>query len=149
MCYLDTEHWQQNQNQERQMEFLSVIIAAVASYAFGAIWYMTLAERWMAASGVERDAEGQPANRKSPLPYIVSFVCAVIVAGMMRHIFGLSGIDTLGAGLIGGMGIGLFLASPWIATNYTFAGRPSALIAIDTGYATIGCTIMGAVLTLM
>jgi hypothetical protein len=70
----------------------------------------------------------------------------VIVAGMMRHIFSLSGIDTFGGGLMGGFGLGLFIATPWIATNYGFAGRPKELTLIDGGYATIGCTIMGIVL---
>jgi len=129
------------------MEILSVIAAAAASYVFGAIWYMSLAKPWMAASGVKLGEDGQPENRSNPVPYIVSFVCAIIVAGMMRHIFTLSGIDMLGEGLVAGLGIGLFLATPWIATNYTFAGRPKALIVIDGGYATIGCAVMGAVLT--
>ncbi|GGE55730.1 DUF1761 domain-containing protein [Actibacterium pelagium] len=128
------------------MEFLSVIFAAVASYAFGAIWYMVLAPKWVAASGVEVGEDGQPANRKDPKPYIISFVASVVVAGMMRHIFSLSGIDTFGVGLIGGLGLGLFIATPWIATNYGFAGRPKELTLIDGGYATIGCTIMGIVL---
>jgi len=130
------------------MEFLSVIVAAIASYAFGAAWYMSLAKPWMAATGVEVGEDGQPANNKDPKPYIISFVASVIVAGMMRHIFGLSGIDTVGAGLISGLGLGLFIAAPWIATNYSFADRPKALTLIDGGYATIGCTIMGIVLTL-
>ncbi|WP_321830426.1 DUF1761 domain-containing protein [Thalassovita sp.] len=131
------------------MEILSVIAAAAASYVFGAIWYMSLAKPWMTASGVKLGEDGQPENRSNPVPYIVSFVCAIIVAGMMRHIFTLSGIDMLGEGLVAGLGIGLFLATPWIATNYTFAGRPKALIVIDGGYATIGCAVMGAVLTLL
>lgn len=131
------------------MEVISVVAAAAASYIFGAIWYMSLAKPWMASSGVEVGEDGQPANRSNPVPYIVSFVCAVIVAGMMRHMFALAGIDELGKGVVAGLGIGLFLATPWIATNYTFSGRPKALIVIDGGYATIGCMVMGAVLTLL
>lgn len=130
------------------MEILSVIVAAIASYAAGAVWYMSLAKPWMAASGVAVGEDGQPENRSDPKPYIVSFVCSIIVAGMMRHVFALAGIDELAKGLTAGLGIGLFMAAPWIATNYTFAGRPRSLILIDGGYATIGCTVMGAVLTL-
>ena len=130
------------------MELLNVLAAAIASYAFGAVWYMTLAKPWMAASGVAVGNDGQPKNRANPIPYIVSIICTIIVAGMMRHVFSLAGIDTAGKGLIAGLGIGLFLVMPWIATNYTFADRPKALILIDGGYATIGCTIIGLVLTL-
>jgi hypothetical protein len=130
------------------MEFINVIAAAVAAYAFGAVWYMTLAKPWMAAAGIEVGEDGQPKNRSNPVPYVVSVICLIVVAGMMRHIFSLAGIDTAGKGLIAGLGIGLFLATPWIVTNYTFSDKPNALKLIDGGYATIGCTIIGLVLTL-
>ena len=70
------------------MGFLAVIAAAVASFVFGSIWYMSLAKPWMAASGVDLDENGNPANRSNPVPYITSFLCALLVAGMMRHVFG-------------------------------------------------------------
>ena len=130
------------------MEFISIFAAAFASYAFGAIWYMVNTKAWVAASGVELGENGQPKDRSNPMPYIVSFICTVIVAGMMRHIFALAGIDSLAKGVVAGLGVGLFLVTPWVVTNYTFAGRPRALSLIDGGYATIGCAIMGAVLTL-
>jgi len=131
------------------MELISVIAAALASYAFGAIWYMALAKPWMAASGIETGPDGRPTNASNPVPYIVAAICALVIAGMMRHIFALSGIDSPGKGLVTGFGLGLFIATPWIAINYTFSGRTRALLLIDGGYATIGCTIMGLVLTLL
>jgi hypothetical protein len=131
------------------MEFLNVIVAAVASFAFGAVWYMSLAKPWMEAAGIECDETGtKPANQSDPIPYITSFLASIAVAGMMRHMFSLSGIDTLGKGLVAGFGIGLFLVTPWIATNYGFSGKPRKLLLIDGGYATFGCTIIGIVLTL-
>jgi len=131
------------------MEFINVVAAAIASFAFGAVWYMSLAKPWMAASGVELDATGQqPANRSDPVPYITSFLAAILVAGMMRHIFALSGIDTVGKGVVSGFGIGLFLVTPWIATFYGFGAKPRKLLLIDGGYATFGCAVIGLVLTL-
>lgn len=128
------------------MEFLIVIGAGLASYVFGAVWYMTLANKWMAAAGIEADESGRPPNA-GPMPYLVALVCAVLVAGMMRHIFALSSIETVGAGLTSGLGIGLFLVTPWIATNYVFADRNRRLIWIDGGFATGGCALIGVVLT--
>lgn len=127
------------------MEFIAIVVAAAASYAFGAVWYMVLAKPWMKAAGVEADENGKPANANQPWPYIAAFLCALIVSGMMRHVFALSGIDTLASGLVAGLGIGLFFATPWIITNYGFANRPRILMAIDGGYATIGCMMMGFV----
>jgi len=130
------------------MEFLGVLVAAVAGYAFGAVWYMVLAKPWMAASGVAIGDDGKPANASNPIPYIIAFGSAALAAGMMRHVFSLSGIETLDKGLVSGLGIGLFLAVPWLLTCYSFSGRPFRLLMIDGGYATIASGIMGAVLTL-
>jgi hypothetical protein len=103
----------------------------------------------MAASGVAIGPNGRPANASRPGPYIISVISAILVAGMMRHVFQLAGIDTVAAGGVAGLGIGLFMATPWLMTCYGFAGRPFGLVLIDGGYASIGSAIIGAVLTLV
>ena len=126
------------------MGILAVLVAAAASYAWGAVWYMVMAKPWMAAAGItEADI-----NRKDPTPFIISGIATILVAGMMRHIFASSGIDGFMGGLMGGFGLGIFIATPWIVTNYAFSMRPRALMLIDGAYATVGCTIMGIVLGL-
>ena len=130
------------------MEFLSVIVAAAASFVLGAVYYGALAKPWLEASGVECDESGKPKGGQSPMIFAMAFALQLIVAGMMPHVFSLSGIETLGAGLIGGAGIGLFFISPWIMINNAYAGRPFKLTLIDGGYATFGCAVIGAVLTL-
>ena len=126
------------------MEYVGVLVAAVASYAFGAAWYMVLGKQWMVAAGVTPEE----VERKNPVPFIISFVAAILVAGMMRHAFEQAGISTPNKGLWSGFGLGAFIAAPWIITNYAFAGRPMRLMFIDGLYAIIGCTIMGLILTL-
>ncbi len=127
------------------MGLLSVVVAAVAAFAFGAGYYMVLAKPWMAAAAIEVGPDGKPVN-ESPIPYIVSFICILLVAGMMRHTFALSGIDTLGKGLQSGFGIGLFFITPWIFINTGYSNRPWKLAVIDGGYATAAATIIGGVL---
>lgn len=130
------------------MGVVSVISAGLASWIFGAVWYGAMSKAWMQASGVAIGDDGRPANAKSPAPYIISLVSALLVAGMMRHAFALSGIETVAASAVSGFGIGAFWATPWIATNNGFAGRPWRLTAIDGVYVTGGCTVMGVVLGL-
>lgn len=129
------------------MELISVIVAAAAGFGFGAIWYMALAKPWTKAAGIEVDENGKPLNT-SAAPYIMAAIAMVLVAGMMRHVFALAGIDTFGKGLISGLGIGLFFISPWIMINNGYGGRSFKLTIIDGGYATFGCAIIGAVLML-
>lgn len=130
------------------MGFLSVLVAAFAGFAFGAVWYMTLSKPWMKAAAIPMTADGKPDGNGSPLPFVLSGIAMLLVAGMMRHTFMLSGIDTFGKGLISGLGIGLFFISPWIMINNAYSMRPFKLTVIDSGYATFGCAIIGAVLTL-
>jgi hypothetical protein len=130
------------------MEFLSVIAAAAVSFVLGALWYMALAEPWMRAAGIARNSDGTPMGGQSPLLFAGTFILQLIVAGMMRHVFSLSGIETIAAGLVAGAGVGAFIITPWIAMNNAYGMRPLSLTLIDGGYATLGCAVMGLVLTL-
>ena len=127
------------------MEYLSVIIAAAASYAFGAVWYMTLAKPWMAASGVTQEMVKPADGKQDMTPFTISAIASILVAGMMRHVFGMADIFGAYKGAVSGLGLGLFIVAPWIATNYAYGMRPKNLTLIDGGYAIIGCTIMGLI----
>ena len=128
------------------MEILNVLVAAAAAFAFGAVWYMSMSKLWIAAAEIQVDANGKPQGNGSPMPFVVGLVAMVIVAGMMRHLLGASGVTTVGGGAIAGFGIGAFLITPWVAMNYGFAMRKPALTVIDGVNSVVGCTIMGAVL---
>jgi len=128
------------------MGFLAVIAAAVATFAFGAVYYIILSKPWMEAADIEVGEDGKPVN-DGPLPYIVAFVSITLVAGMMRHTFATSEMAS-GHGFVAGLGVGLFFISPWIFINTGYSNRPWRLALIDSGYATFGCAVMGLVLTL-
>lgn len=130
------------------MGIVAVIVAAVAGFAFGAVWYMSLSGPWLRATGMDLDAQGQPVNKAGALPFVISGVTMLLVAGMMRHTFAMTGIDTAGKGLVTGLGVGAFFITPWIAMNYAYSMRNPRLIAIDGGYAILGCGVIGLVLGL-
>jgi hypothetical protein len=129
------------------MEFLNVLVAAFAAFAFGAVWYMTMSKPWMAAAKIECDADGRPVNANEKTPFIIGFVGMVLAAGMMRHIFGMAGINEMGQALTAGLGIGLFSVMPWVAMNYAFGQRAFKLTLIDGVNVVAGSAIMAVVLT--
>ncbi|SPF81148.1 DUF1761 domain-containing protein [Pseudoprimorskyibacter insulae] len=130
------------------MELLSVLAAGAAGWLLGAVWYMALSKPWMEAAGFPLDEDGKPQGNGSPMPIVISGVAILIVAGMMRHMFGMAGIDTAGKTLIAGLGIGLFIIVPWITMNYAYSMRPFKLTLIDGGYAVAACGVVGLVLGL-
>jgi len=129
------------------MGYLSVIVAAIAAFAVGAAYYMILEKPWTAVAGIELDENGKPVN-ESPVPYIVSFVMILLVAGMMRHTFVLSDITTVGKGITSGFGIGAFFIAPWIFINTGYSNRPWKLAVIDSGYAILAAMAIGLILTI-
>ncbi|HCZ01100.1 MAG: hypothetical protein A3D16_02390 [Rhodobacterales bacterium RIFCSPHIGHO2_02_FULL_62_130] len=130
------------------MEFLNVVAAALGAFAFGAVWYITLSKPWVAAAGIPVDANGKPQGDGSPMPFVIGIIAMIVVAGMMRHIFQMANIDSIGKAVIAGAGIGAFFVTPWLAMNYAFSMRKTALILIDAPNVIIGCTIMGLILAL-
>jgi hypothetical protein len=124
------------------MEFLNVIAAAIAAFVFGAVWYIAMSKPWMAASGVTEEQQ----RASGPMPFVIGLLAMVLVAGMMRHLLGTSGVTTVSGGAIAGFGVGAFLITPWVAMNYGFSLRKPALTVIDGVNSVVGCTIMGAVL---
>lgn len=127
------------------MNVLGVVLAAAAAWVFGAIWYGVIGKKWMEASGLTEES----IDRRNPAPYIVSFICTLLVAGMLRHILVMGGIEGVGKSVLTGLGLGLFVASPWIVTNVMFAQRDKSLIWMDSAYPTIGMALMGGVLALL
>lgn len=128
------------------MEIWNVLAAALAGFLYGAVHYTVLSKPWLRASGVKVDENGKPMGSGSMLPFLMNFIAMILVAGMMRHLFAMAGIDTLAKAALSGFGIGAFFITPWILMNNAFPGRPYLLTAIDGAYAIIGCTLIGAVL---
>ena len=123
---------------------LAIAAAALAAWIFGAVWYGLVASRWMAASGLTEET----IRRSDPVPYAVSLLSALVVAGMTAHIMGSSGVHGAAGGLVTGLGLGAFVALPWLATNVMFGQRDRALIWLDGGYVVGGSAIIGLVLGL-
>jgi hypothetical protein len=130
------------------MEYLNVIAAAAGSFAFSAVWYMSMSKAWIAASGISVDANGKPVGNGSAMPFVIGIITNLLVAGMMRHVFQMGGIDTIAEGVVSGLGVGAFLITPWITMNYSFSNRKPALAVIDGVNAIMGCGIMGLILVL-
>ncbi|MFK7941916.1 MAG: DUF1761 domain-containing protein [Paracoccaceae bacterium] len=128
------------------MDIIAVLVAGAAGFATGALWYMVLGKRWMVAVG---KTKAEIKADRNPLPFVIAAVGNILVAGMMRHLISTSATAGVAGGIISGLGVGLFLAAPWILTNYAFADRPKTLWWIDAGHPIAACTVIGGVLGLM
>ena len=100
------------------VNYLAVLVAAVAGFAFGAAWYMALSRVWLGAVGLTREQ----LNRRSPVPFILSFVALLVMgwvlAGMLGH-FG-AGQVTVRNGIVSGLLLGGLYAAAASGLSVSF-----------------------------
>ncbi|MGE0844762.1 MAG: DUF1761 domain-containing protein [Flavobacteriaceae bacterium] len=114
------------------ISYIAVLVAAVASFAFGAAYYMTLARPWMRAAGLD---EERVKRDRSPLPFAISFVGELLMAFMLAGVVGhLSTGVTLANALVSA----LFVWGGFVATtmtiNHRYQMQPWSLTFIDGGH---------------
>ena len=114
------------------INYLAVLVATVAGFAFGAAYYMTLSRPWLAAMGKTRE-ELAAAGKRSPVPFIVSIVALLIMAWVLAGGIGHLGPGqvTLRNGVISGLFMWLGFVITTLAVNYSFGQRRPMLTIID------------------
>jgi hypothetical protein len=114
------------------INYLAVLIATVAGFAFGAAYYMTLSKPWLAAMGKTKD-ELAAAGKGSPLPFIISIVALAIMAWVLAGTLGHLGPGqvTLKNGVISALFVWLGFVITTLAVNYSFGQRKAMLTVID------------------
>jgi hypothetical protein len=134
------------------LNYWPVLIAAVASFIFGAVWYGALGRQWMAARGLsEADmASAKATIGRLPVPYIVAFVALLVMAAMFAGVLFHLGAGGLAPSIRTGVICGLFLWLGFVITtmavNHAFQGQRTALTLIDGGHWLGVLLIQGAVL---
>lgn len=130
------------------INYLAVVMAAVAAFLFGGVWYGLLSSQWTAASGVAWEAQEAKTGFAAARPYIVSFVAELVMAGMLAGLmahYATSGI-TLRMGLVTGAVVWAGFVLPSLIVNHAFQGAPRTLTWIDGGHWLGVLAIEGAIL---
>jgi hypothetical protein len=130
------------------INYLAIVIAAVAAWLASAVWYMSLSRAYVAALGKTPE---QVADRKKPwafLPFVHAFVANVIIAWMLAGVLGHLGPGqvTLRNGLVSAAFLWFGFILTTTTVNYSFAGRDWRLLLIDTGNWLIVLVVIGGVI---
>jgi hypothetical protein len=123
------------------INYLAILVAAVAAFAWGAAYYMTLSKQWLAAVG-------RVEPNKSPTPFVISFVALLIMgwvlAGTLGHLG--AGQVTVKNGIISGLFVWLGFVVTTVFVNNAYPGRKYLLSVIDSLHWLGVLVIQGAVL---
>jgi len=126
------------------LNWLAIIVATIAFFAFGALWYSPslFGKMWMKETGnTEETAKKANMPKMMGLTLLFSFVMALNLALFM---------NSPDIGIAEGAMYGFFTGFGWIAMSIFVSGqyefRSTAYMLINAGYNTIGLTIMGIII---
>jgi hypothetical protein len=129
---------------------LSILIAAVAAWIFGGIYYTALGKTWMAAQGktmeqCKAEQAGKSGAAKAA-PFILVFVAELVMAWATYGVLFHMNMFSARAGAISGAALWLGFVLTTITANYAFHGRKPMLTVIDAGGWLGALVIIGAII---
>ncbi len=132
---------------EVHVNFLAVLIAAVANYVIAMIWYAAIfGKLWQKLTGI---TDMKPAVLNIVLVFIGSFVLSFVLYHSIA--FGNAYVKTSGitGGLMGGFWSWLGFIAPVTLTTKLYENKPWGLWLLDNGFWLISLLVMGAILSAM
>jgi hypothetical protein len=127
------------------INYVAVIIATLAGFGLGAVWYMVLGGAWMHALGKTKDGL-RPEGSAKVLPFVIAlvalFVMALMLAGLMGHL----GDVTIRGGVISGLFVWVGFVITTMGVNHAFSGAKPMLTLIDGGHWLAVLLVQGAVI---
>ena len=124
--------------------YLAVIVAAIAYWLLGAIWYgVVFGEAWMA---LEHMTPEQARSMNPVLPYVITLLLNVLIAYALALICIWRNADTLGRGASVGVLLWIGFVGPVTFTTYMYEMRSKELYAINQFFPLAGFVLMGAIL---
>lgn len=128
------------------VNYIAVIIAALAAFGLGAVWYMVLSKPWMHAMGKTGAELHQQTGPAKVLPFVISIVSLLVMAWMLAGLMGHLGDVTVKGGVITGFFVWLGFVITTMGVNHAFGGAKPMLTLIDGGHWLAVLLIEGAVI---
>lgn len=135
---------------QAQINYLAVLVAAVATFAIGALWYspLVLGKAWMEAHRYSPE-ELERMRKTAARAYFLSLLCYLLMALVFSVLVSLTGASTALSGLWLGFLIWLgFVATTGLTGHLFGPERPIAVWLIDAGYQLVYLLLMGVLLAL-
>jgi hypothetical protein len=124
--------------------YAAVVVAAVAYWLLGAVWYGVLFSKpWMALENMSME---QAKSMNPVLPYVVTFVLNLLIAYSLAQVCIWRNANTPGRGASVGVLLWIGFVGPITFTTYMYEMRPRELYAINYFYPLAGMILMGVII---
>jgi hypothetical protein len=128
------------------VNYFAVIIAALAGFGLGAVWYTVLSKPWMHAVGKTEAECKQQQGAARVVPFAISIVSLFIMALMLAGLMGHLGDISIRGGVISGFFVWIGFVITTMGVNHAFSGAKPMLTLIDGLYWLAVLLIQGAVI---
>lgn len=126
------------------LNWLAVVVATFAWFAFSAIWYSIppLSQAWAKAAGVDTTGDGPPLVLLF-IPTLIGYFVTTIVIGLL--VAGV-GADTVADGIVLGLVLGVGFGVVGALVNQVYESKGGSYFLINGLNAVIAYAIVGAIL---
>jgi Protein of unknown function (DUF1761) len=133
------------------INYLAILVAAIAGWLAGAAYYMALGKHWVAAQRSSMDAfkarQGALKGTSAAwLPFALAFLANLVMAWVLAGMVGHLGAVTVRSAVISALFAWGGFVITTILVNNAFSGRRYALTAIDAGHWLAVLVLMGCVI---
>jgi hypothetical protein len=135
------------------VNYVAVLVAAIAGWLIGAAWYNVFAKPWVAAQGrtmaeFKAQAEGAKGSPAAWMPFVLAFVAelamAWVLAGLLAHLG--AGQVTVWNGIVSAAFVWLGFVLTTVGVNNMFGMKRPMLTVIDAGHWLVVLAVMGAII---
>lgn len=127
------------------LNWLAIVVATIAWFAFSAIWYSVppLSKAWASAARVDTSGDGPPLALLF-IPTLIGYFVTTVVIGLIASGIG---ADSLTDGLVLGVVLGIGFGMVGALVNQVYEGKGNSYFLINGINAIIAYAIVGAIVT--
>lgn len=124
------------------INYLAVVIAALAAFGLGMVWHSVLFKAWRRALANTAEVEG----RSFVVPFLITFLALLLMSWMLAGLMGHLAQLTVRGGVMTAFLVWTGFVITVMAVSHAFTGAKPMLTVIDGAYWLLALVIMGAVI---
>jgi hypothetical protein len=124
------------------INYLAVVIAALAAFGLGAVWYMVLSKPWLRAVGKTKEEM----QARGAFPFLISIIALLLMSWMLAGLMGHLAQITPRGGVMTAFFVWVGFVITTMAVNHAYGGAKPMLTLIDGLYWLAALGTMGAVI---